>query len=88
MLKLRNAKKKRTRTKAVLVPQTGRYVYEHPDQPGVFVSRQRIWQIKKVKEGCCQICGQPRNKHEIYCDDCRDRQNEAQNIRNREARVM
>lgn len=37
------------------------------------LSRQRRWQLKRVKEGRCIICGDPRNIYAQHCDDCHER---------------
>ena len=33
-------------------------------------SRQRLWQAKRLAEGCCVRCGKPRNLYKHRCDDC------------------
>jgi len=44
------------------------YLYPHPTKPGVFVSRQRVWQVRKQAAGVCRSCGQPRVKGSaLYC---------------------
>ena len=40
------------------------------DEP--ILSRQRRWQIKKVKEGKCQICGKPQMNNAFYCEKHRE----------------
>jgi lipopolysaccharide biosynthesis regulator YciM len=34
------------------------------------VSRQRNWQIRKLAEGKCQICGRKRDKYAWRCNPC------------------
>jgi hypothetical protein len=34
------------------------------------VSRQREWQVKRVSEGKCGTCGNPRNLYAYACDEC------------------
>lgn len=34
----------------------------------VEVSRQRSWQLKKIGDGLCAICGKPRNAGKSLCD--------------------
>lgn len=34
------------------------YLYPHPTVPGKMISRQRVWQLRKVANGRCYICGQ------------------------------
>lgn len=33
-----------------------KYLYPHPNKPGVMVSRQRIWQLKREAQGVCRYC--------------------------------
>lgn len=50
-----------------------RYRYPHPTQPGVFVSRQRIYQLRRVAEGRCSNCAQAltRSRRGLsLCDGC------------------
>lgn len=47
------------------------YKYEHPYKPGVLVSRQRLYQIRKAAEGLCIICAKPVTHYAMECDDCR-----------------
>src|ERR1051325_7484850 len=35
-----------------------KYLYPHPHKPGKFVSKQRVWQLRKGADGCCEICGE------------------------------
>jgi hypothetical protein len=35
------------------------------------LSRQRKWQIARVKQGLCEKCGKPRNHFAFLCDACR-----------------
>ena len=50
---------------------TGRYVYPHQTEPGVFVSRQRLCQLRHVAEGLCAQCGRLRpetsTQHCVRC---------------------
>jgi hypothetical protein len=40
------------------MPKVGdRYLYPHPDDGRVLVSRQRLWQLRKLAEGRCLECG-------------------------------
>ena len=32
------------------------------------MSRQRKWQIKKNKQGLCELCGKPRGRYRFLCD--------------------
>lgn len=48
-----------------------KYTYDHPDKPGVKISRQRRWQILKRKKGKCPRCGGNRPKHKKgFCRKC------------------
>ena len=53
---------------------SGRYVYPHPTAPDVFVSRQRLYQIRNVADGLCQQCGQ-RRVNASFCRRCQDKDN-------------
>ncbi len=35
------------------------------------MSRQYEWQLRKIAEGCCEICGRPRKHYARRCDQCR-----------------
>ena len=38
------------------------------------VSRQRLWQLKKQEEGCCQRCGGAKeDTGKVYCEPCERR---------------
>ena len=50
-----------------------KYFYE-----GRWISRQRVWQLKKRKEGKYLICGEERNgniyyHNACYCEKCRNK---------------
>lgn len=34
------------------------------------LSRQRRWQLQKVKDGKCKLCGKPREHYAQHCDKC------------------
>jgi hypothetical protein len=51
------------------------------------VSRQRIWQLQKIKAGCCMKCGSKRNNYAIYCNDCQKHKCELQNALYRRNRL-
>ena len=38
------------------------------------LSRQRIWQNKRLAEGKCVRCGQPRNLYAQRCDACQNKE--------------
>lgn len=40
---------------------------------GVWVSRQRAWQLARVLEGNCAKCGKARNQYGTLCDRCHTR---------------
>ena len=45
------------------------YLYEHPDKPGVFVSRQRIWALKHFNKYICIQCNEPIEVgYAVYCN--------------------
>jgi tRNA(Ile2) C34 agmatinyltransferase TiaS len=46
-----------------------------PKRPQAGISRQRLWQIAKVKSGKCMICGNRRKGDAYRCDRCRVKQN-------------
>lgn len=39
------------------------------------ISRQRVWQLKRIAEGRCQICGSERMAHAVLCDVCNELKN-------------
>lgn len=46
------------------------------------VSRQRIWQQRKIAEGRCQVCGCLREgKNALRCEQCRVKYNRLQILR-------
>jgi hypothetical protein len=45
------------------------------------LSRQRKWQIKMMRLGKCQCCGQPRVKSSRYCDKHLAADNQRQKVR-------
>lgn len=40
----------------------GSYKYEHPERPGKLISRQRLYQLRKVRKGFCPKCGRKKRK--------------------------
>lgn len=47
------------------------YKYEHPNFPGRFVSRQRIYQLRMRANGRCPRCGKRRGKgKDGFCKKC------------------
>lgn len=52
------------------------YLYPHPNKRGVMVSRQRIYQLRRQKEGRCIYCGgtAPLVTSET-CKSCRRKRN-------------
>ena len=48
-----------------------RYLYPHPTKRGVLVSRQRIYQLQRLADGVCGICGSKRLCNSEMCGFCR-----------------
>ena len=44
-------------------------------------SRQREWQKKQQAAGNCMICGKPRTKGKIFCEEHRKQKNARQNAK-------
>lgn len=41
------------------------------------VSRQRSWQLRRIKAGLCSICGKKREKRKLSrCDKCMEKNRE------------
>lgn len=49
---------------------------ENPPKNPKKLSRQRLWQNKRLAQGCCVRCGKPRNLYAQRCDDCQQRETE------------
>lgn len=43
------------------------YLYPHPLKPGVMVTRQRIYQLRRQAEGKCVLCGRKARKGTTLC---------------------
>ena len=56
----------------------GPYKYKRPEIPTTrkqngrkeFVTRQRIWQLRKKRLGRCMQCGRKRRFNRKFCDHC------------------
>lgn len=58
--------------------ENGNYKYPHPHKPGVFVSRQRLAQIRHREKGKCPRCFNPRGKGKKgLCKKCDKKVNKA-----------
>lgn len=42
----------------------------HDEFSGRPVSRQRLYQLRKKRDGLCQNCGRPRQTYANWCDAC------------------
>lgn len=46
------------------------------------LSQQRLWQLAKIEDGLCSLCGEnPLGSRAEFCDECADRRNAQRRLR-------